>query len=135
VGSGQWAVGSGQWAVGSGQWAVGSGQWAVGSGHSRGPLPRLPPRVCRCALPPQLTVASTLGRCRSCVVLWGVQGLTETIAARVFSGVLMRRKPYEDASMYSAGATTLTGMPPPTPAEQEAMDAIVLHFLMSSKLE
>ncbi len=62
-------------------------------------------------------------------------GLTPESAAHVFSGALMRKRPHEDASMYPAGVTTITGMPPPSPQEQEAMDAIILHFISSSKLE
>ena len=62
-------------------------------------------------------------------------GLKESSAARAFSSVLMRKRPHEDAAMYTAGVNTLTGMPPPSETEQEAMDAIILHFISSSKLE
>jgi hypothetical protein len=62
-------------------------------------------------------------------------GLTTESAAHVFSGALMRKKAHEDASMYPPGVATITGMPAPTPGEQDAMDAIIMHFITSSKLE
>lgn len=61
--------------------------------------------------------------------------LTEATAARAFSSVLMRKRPHEDAAMYQLGVHTLTGMPAPSEQEQEAMDAIILHFISSTKLE
>jgi hypothetical protein len=65
--------------------------------------------------------------------------LSAEVAAKVFSRVLMRKFPHEDAAMYADPSlprhmgTVDLGIV--TEVEQGAMDAFILHFLRMPKLE